>query len=94
MDGGTYDLYSNMDCGTVTIQSAARTITDRSMTFKTPFKIVPKVIVSIESTTSNADYGYITALTMNISEKGFTIRIANACNSNFTPAINWIALAK
>ena len=86
--------YRNIAYDINTVQSAPGTITDQEIVFKVPFDTIPIVIVSIESSTINANYGKITAFVDNRSKTGFVIRLANASENNLTPAIAWVAIAK
>ena len=86
--------YRNIAYDINTVQSAPGTITDQEIVFRVPFDTIPIVIVSIESSTINANYGKITAFVDNRSKTGFVIRLANASENNLTPAIAWVAIAK
>lgn len=86
--------YRNIAYDINTVQSAPGTITDQEIVFRVPFDTIPIVIVSIESSTTNANYGKITAFVDNRSKTGFVIRLANASENNLTPAIAWVAIAK
>lgn len=86
--------YRNIAYDINTVQSAPGTITDQEIVFRVPFDTIPIVIVSIESSTTNANYGKITAFVDNRSKTGFTLRLANASENNLTPAIAWVAIAK
>ena len=86
--------YRNIAYDINTVQSAPGTITDQEIVFRVPFDTIPIVIVSIESSTINANYGKITAFVDNRSKTGFTLRLANASENNLTPAIAWVAIAK
>lgn len=86
--------YRNIAYDINTVQSAPGTITDQEIVFRVPFDTIPIVIVSIESSTINANYGKITAFVNNRSKTGFTLRLANASENNLTPAIAWVAIAK
>ena len=86
--------YRNIAYDINTVQSAPGTITDQEIVFRVPFDTIPIVIVSIESSTINANYGKITAFVNKKSKTGFTLRLANASENNLTPAIAWVAIAK
>ena len=88
------NAYRNIAYDINTVQSAPGTITDQKIVFKAPFKTIPIVIVSIESSTTNENYGKITAFVDNRSKTGFTLRVANTYEGNLTPAIAWVAIAK
>ena len=80
--------------GVTTVQDVTNGIKDTYVKFKTEFDEIPYVVTSIESVTTDPEYGKLLAFCMDRTRTGFTLRVANAGNHSLTPAVNWIAISK
>ena len=91
-------LYSDIAVGMVNYGSDApangKSITDKKVTFDKPFSSIPYVVVSINSTTINPNYGSLLAFVADVSETGFRLRVANSTNEILYPGVYWVAIAK
>lgn len=92
------ELYSDIAVGMVNYGSDApangKSITDKKVTFDKPFSSIPYVVVSINSTTINPNYGSLLAFVADVSETGFRLRVANSTNEILYPGVYWVAIAK
>ena len=68
-------------------------VTIISVTFPKAFNKVPDVLVSINSSSTMADYGKMTISTNGITTTGFTIRVYNSHTVKFVPGFKWFAIA-
>ena len=96
-DLGTFEsvphIVTDIVTGNITLSQVSQGIKDMPILFPKAFKATPRVFVTVESTTINYNYGSILAFCSNISTTGFTLRIANASDAVYTPAVNWMAIA-
>lgn len=104
LTGGMTDLSSglnalnsnltNIQVGAITVAEVGNGIKDTEIRFPASFSKTPRVVVSAVSGTNNKNYGVMTVFADNITTNGFMLRIANTSADVFTPAVNWIAIAK
>lgn len=73
------------------INCAAQSIAEQSITFSGTFSAAPNVQVTINSGTTNSQYGNLLTMVVNVTTTGFTLRIANASTSALTPGVYWSA---
>lgn len=85
---------TNIQVGAITVAEVGNGIKDTEIRFPASFSKTPRVVVSAVSGTNNKNYGIMTVFADNITTNGFTLRIANTSADVFTPAVNWIAIAK
>ncbi len=74
------------------IECAGTSLTSKTISFKTSFGGTPQVIVSIYSTTTSYNYGYLTAFVSSVNAADFTVTIANPTSTTYKPSIYWIAI--
>ena len=65
---------------------------DHSVTFETPFPVVPVVVVGLYSTSTAPQIGGIAVALMSASTTGFTVRVFNDGASARLPQVGWIAV--
>jgi len=75
---------SSMNC-------AAQSIAEQSITFSGTFSTAPNMQVTVNSGTTNSQYGNLLPMVVNVTTTGFTLRIANTSASALTPGVYWSA---
>ena len=66
--------------------------TDFDITFPNPFPTIPKIMVSLRSSSQSEKYGLLTPYVANASKTGFTFRVANAHTTSLAPLVSWMAM--
>lgn len=87
---------ANIECGRVTNlgEVSSNSTKDATITFSNTFSEAPKVVASIESSSTAYGMGRLTCAVLSVSTTGFTVRVFNADTSARSPYIQWIAIAK
>ena len=75
------------------ISVSANSYADKSVTFSPAMKSVPRVAVSLSSTSTAGAIGSISVSVFNETVNGCTIRVFNAGASSRSPGVHWVAVA-
>ena len=76
----------------MSINVAANSYTDKSVTFSKAFSSTPTVVAGMDSASTAAALGNITVSVTTVSATGFTARIFNAGSTGRSPGFYWIAV--
>ena len=100
-DGGTWGSWekiiidNDIQSGRITgLSCAAGAITEYNLTFPSPFSKAPRVMLTVNSSTTYFNYGKLLPMTTNVTSVGCTVRVANSADAAYEPNIEWVAVAQ
>ena len=94
--GGIADFGNSVQKGVIACSTAANSYSDFSVTFPVEFTETPLVMCTIESWSTSAKIGTVTATISGgtIKTTGFSVRLYNADSSKREPTVRWLAIGK
>ena len=72
---------------------AANSYKDYSLTYPTPFSVVPTTLVAFSTGSTAGGMGKLTVGTLNETASGCTIRVWNGDTTGRSPSLKWVAIA-
>lgn len=91
MDLNRLDANIKVGSGSVGAVGAGK-IVNIDVQFDTPFETVPKVFLSMVSTSSSVGMGNVSMVPISVTTDGFTLRCFNNDTAGRSPAYNYLAI--